>query len=280
LNNGGEQWWVLKDDLKESVKFMEDAMKEQTVRTEIFTGPITIVKRKAMGMRLCTAKTPEKEVRAKLIQSFEKKKSLGKIQEFYNKWEGQVSHLSGLIQDAIDKRVIKLVDLKSGGRKAYMWADNQEQSGVIREVGRGVNPLEDLTKYIQNHWDMYYRDLEAAVKNYKASRGLGYAIEEVEKSYSMEDMLANMIIGDMDLATRVKVAKHHELVGYNRDTKSVHFIDTNFEFLKTGLMKPKTAKYWVNEFTAFISTEEGDKAMRSLTARLTKYQEDNFKKED
>lgn len=268
-NDNHDLVWTLDDSRKESEHFYRAAMKEGEIRKQILEDAITVVKRKAMGMRLVSPKATEYEARAKLIGRFDALKSQGKLAEFYNDWEEPYSHVSGLVKEAVDRGVIKKVDMKSGGRVAWIWGENLPQSGAIREVGRGLDPLEELIKHVTSNYHPLVNQLDNAVKGRKDHRDLGFKVQLVEEKYAIEDMLGKVAVPDMEIHELVKVAKYNDIIGYNRETKSVHFINRkDGGFLKEKIFSPEKYKHWVTESTEFFVKGHNMDSLNTLRSKL------------
>ena len=250
--------WDLVNHQDRAVSSIQSYTDDMRVRKEILEDDIKVLARKARGLGLSIpsdSEINENKIRNMLMNSYELHVKRGKRAAFIQKFNSAQVGIAGTIQGLVDKGYI-LQKKRATGQTFWVWREGLNVSGTICVCERGVIPMEHLQRTIIanfDYWDIKIREIlegDSIASNKNIQR---FNDDMTAKDRSN----APKTVNEMSHTEVVMQLKMHDLVGFNKETKSVHFFNSKKygEFLKDPLLKVNTPKDWVAETAVAMESE-------------------------
>lgn len=242
------------------------------VRMEILTDDPTVLERKARGLGISFGqRISNTRLRELLINSYEKHIKAGKRKIFIQKFNSAEVGISGQIQVLVDRGFIEKKST-ADGRVFWSWKKGLKATGNICVVERGIVAIDHLKRTIINNFDSYDSIIREIMEgaSFNQNSKLQRFYDEINAKDRNEENTPKTIeeMSDEEVVLELKM---NDLVGYNRETKSIHFMSMkNYgDFLKDPLLAINVPKDWVQEAAVAMGDNMDLKA--SLREKLDKF---------
>ena len=271
-NDNSPVVWDIVDRDKRAVEWEELASEDIKIRTLFMTEDIEVLKRKAKGMGLVFSVDVSKAVvRQTLMQAYENAIKQNNRANFISQFDKAETTVAGTIQELIDKGLIERGRTDSSGRVVWQWRAGLSETGKIMTVDRGLDAAEALKRYIVSNFDMFDKTLTKVLKQDQvaANPAMQAFANEVNAHVSPSEKEVNELTNE----ELVKELKANDIIGFNKETTSVHFYsEKDFGvFTKEPLYKIETPKNWVVELATALEDKKLIELKVSLVEKLEKF---------